>query len=59
MKIVQELKVEIESLEKTQTKVKLEIKKLRCPAKKNLINKVQDMKERLVHIEDKVEEMDT
>jgi hypothetical protein len=34
MKIVQELKVEIESLKKTQTKVKLEIKKLRCPAKK-------------------------
>lgn len=60
-KAVQDMKVKIEWIKKTQTKVKLEMKNLGTQTRTSraiLTSRIKDMKGRFSGIEDKVEEMD-
>ena len=61
-KPVQDLKLEVESIKKTQTDKILEMKYLRKQIETieaSFVNKVQEMEERLLVIEDTIKEIDT
>ena len=58
---VQDLKVETETIQKTQTKVNLEVKKLEALigiSEASFTNRTQEMEERIPGTEDMTEEMD-
>ena len=54
-----EFNKEIESLKKTQTGIKLEMKNSTSSSEVGLTNRSKDMDERMSGLEDKVEEMDS
>lgn len=61
-KIVQYLKVEIESLEKTQTEETLEMKSLETATRTSeisFLNRIQNMGERISDTKDKMGKIDT
>ena len=61
-KTIQDLKVEIESIKKTQTEGNLEMKNLETQmgtTKTSLANRIQEIDERISGIEEMIEEIDT
>lgn len=62
MKATRDMKAEAESLKKIQTEFKLEMKISGIQAKTlklSLTNRVQDRKDRILGVEDKIEEMNS
>ena len=61
MEKIQDLQVEIESIQKTQMKVQLEVRNLGTWVEKSeatLTIKIQEVEERISGTEDKIEDMD-
>lgn len=64
MKIIQDMKIEfneeIQLLKKMRTEIKLEMKTLECQTKTSEVSLASmDMKEKILNLADKVEEMDS
>lgn len=62
MKATRDMKAEAESLKKFQTEIKLEMKNSEIQAKTSkvsLTNRVQDRKDKILGVEDKIEEMNS
>jgi uncharacterized protein YukE len=61
-KTVQDVKMEIEAINKTQTEAILEMKNLEkrtATTDRGITNRVQEMKDRISGVEDTIEEIDT